>query len=78
VAYAYLVEAARQKPVLQALHAQIDPGTKEEKIYLSRVISVSGDQSSVPYLDKVSRDSDPDVSKEGLRALRSLRARLGI
>jgi hypothetical protein len=78
VAYAYLVEAARQKPVLQALYTQIDPGTKEEKIYLARVLSASGDQSSVPYLDKVSRDNDQDVSKEGLRALRSLRARLGI
>src|SRR5580700_4792181 len=76
VAYAYLVEAARQKPVLQALYTQIDPGTKEEKIYLARVLSVSGDQSSVPYLDKVSRDNDQDVAKEGLRALRSLRARL--
>jgi len=78
VAYAYLVESARQKPVLQALYTQIDPGTKEEKIYLARVLSASGDQSSVPYLDKVSRDNDQDVSKEGLRALRSLRARLGI
>jgi HEAT repeat protein len=78
VAYAYLVEAARQKPVLQALYTQIDPGTRDEKIYLSRVLSVSGDPSSVPYLDKVSRDNDQDVSKEGLRALRSLRARLGI
>src|SRR5579863_10538954 len=70
VAYAYLVEAARQKPVLQALYTQIDPGTKEEKIYLARVLSASGDQSAVPYLDKVSRDNDQDVSKEGLRALR--------
>jgi HEAT repeat protein len=78
VASAYLVEAARQKPVLQALYTQIDPGTKEEKIYLARVLSASGDQSSVPYLDKVSRDNDQDVSREGLRALRSLRARLGI
>ena len=78
VAYAYLVEAARQKPVLQALYTQIDPGTKEEKIYLARVLSASGDQSSVAYLDKLSRDNDQDVSKEGLRALRSLRARLGI
>ena len=77
VAYAYLVEAARQKPVLQALYTQIDPGTKDEKIYLARVLSVSGDQSSVSYLDKISRDNEQDVSKEGLRALRSLRARLG-
>ncbi|HEX4136886.1 MAG TPA: HEAT repeat domain-containing protein [Bryobacteraceae bacterium] len=77
-AYAYLVEAARRKPVLEALSLSIDPGSKEEKIYLARVLSASGDRSSVSYLDKVSRDSDQDVSKEGLRALRSLRARLGI
>jgi HEAT repeat protein len=77
VAYAYLVEAARQKPVLQALYTQIDPGTREEKIYLARILAASGDPSSVPYLDKVSRDNDQEVSKEGLRSLRSLRARLG-
>src|SRR5580658_3705200 len=77
VAYAYLVEAARQKPVLQALYTQIDPGSKEEKIYLARILAASGDPSSVPYLDKVSRDNDQEVSKEGLRSLRSLRARLG-
>ena len=29
-----------------------------------------------PYLDKTSRDSDSDVAQEGLRALRTLRARL--
>jgi HEAT repeat protein len=78
VAYAYLVEAARRKPVLMALEGQLDSGTKEEKIYLARVLSASGDQSSIPYLDKVSRDSDQDVAREGLRALRSLRARLKV
>jgi HEAT repeat protein len=78
VAYAYLVEAARRKPVLQALYVPIGEGTRDEKIHLARVLATSGDQASVPYLDKVSRDTDQDVSKEGLRALRSLRARLGI
>ncbi len=78
IAYAYLVEAARRKPVLRALEGQLDPGSKEEKIYLARVLSESGDQSSIPYLDKVSRDNDQDVAKEGLRALRSLRARLKV
>ncbi len=77
-AYAYLVEAARRKPVLQVLSTQFDQGTRDEKIYLARVLAASGDQSSVPYLDKVSRDPDADAAKEGLRALRSLRARLGI
>jgi len=78
VAYAYLVEGARRKPVLQALYGPLGQGTRDEKIYLARVLAASGDQASVPYLDKVSRDTDQDVSKEGLRALRSLRARLGI
>jgi HEAT repeat protein len=78
VAYAYLAEAARMKVVLESLYGQLDPGTREEKIYIARVIAASGDASSVPFLDKLSRDTDAEVSKEGLRALRSLRARLGI
>lgn len=78
VAYAYLVEAARQQPVLHVLYTQIDSGTKEEKIYIARVLAASGDAGSVSFLDKLSRDNDPDVAKEGLRAARSLRARLGI
>jgi hypothetical protein len=78
VVYAYLVEAARRKPVLQALYGPLGQGTRDEKIYLSRVLAASGDSDSVPYLDKTSRDTDNDVAQEGLRSLRSLRARLGI
>jgi len=78
VAYAYLVEAARQQPVLHVLYTQLDPGTKEEKIYIGRVLAASGDKGSVAFLEKLSRDNDPDVAKDGLRSLRSLRARLGI
>lgn len=77
-AFAYLVEAARKSTVLAALYGPLDQGTKEEKIYLSRVLARSGDAGSVPVLDKASRDDDKDVAQEGLRALRSLRARLGI
>jgi HEAT repeat protein len=78
VAYSYLAEAARRKPVLEALYKPLDEGTRDEKIYLSRVLAVSGDQNSLPYLDKISRDNEKDVAQEGLRALRSLKARLGI
>lgn len=78
VAYAYLVEAARQQAVLHVLYTQLDPGSKDEKIYLGRVIAASGDPGSQMFLDKLSRDTDPDVAREGLRSLRSLRARLGI
>jgi HEAT repeat protein len=78
VAFAYLSEAARRKPVLEALYGPLGEGTREEKIYLARVLAASGDQASIPYLDKVSRDSDKEVAQEGFRSLRSLRARLGL
>ena len=77
VAYSYLVEAARRKPVLEALYTALGNATPDEKIYIARVVMVSGDKSSIPWLEKISRDNQSDVSKEGLRALRSLRARLG-
>ncbi len=78
VAYAYLVEAARRPQVRAALYQPMVEGSRDEKIYLARVFALSGDQAAVPYVDKISRDNDPDVSSEGLRALRSLKARLGI
>jgi HEAT repeat protein len=77
IAYAYLVEAARRKPVLKALYGELETGSIDEKIYLARVLAASGDQSSIPYLDKMSRDADKEVAQESFRALRSLRARLG-
>jgi HEAT repeat protein len=78
VAYAYLVEAARHPQVRTALYGPMEQGSRDEKIYLARVFAVSGDKDSVPYLDKVSRDSDTEVAQDGLRSLRSLKARLGV
>ena len=78
VASAYLIEAARRPDVRTALYAAIGQGLRDEKIQLSRVLAASGDEGSVPYLEKLSRDSDGEVAQEGLRALRSLRTRLKI
>jgi HEAT repeat protein len=78
VVVAYLVEAARQPRVRSSLYAPMGQGTREEKIQLSRVLAVSGDEGSIPVLDQMSRDSDSEVAQEGLRALRSLRARLKV
>ena len=78
VASAYLIEAARNPPVRNALYGPLDQGTRDEKIQLSRILAASGDEASVPYLEKMSRDQDSEVAQEGLRALRSLRARLKI
>lgn len=77
-AVAYLVEAARQPKVRNVLYGPMDQGTREEKIQLSRVLSASGDEATIPHLEKVSRDQDSEVAQEGLRALRSLRARLKV
>jgi HEAT repeat protein len=75
-AYGFLVEAARTPAVRTLLYAPLASGTKDERIYLARVLARSGDKDSVPRLEQLSHDSDSTVAEEGLRALRSLKARL--
>jgi HEAT repeat protein len=75
VAYAYLVEAARDSRVRQALYPPLESGTREEKISLARVLARSGDKESIPRLEKLSNDADSEVAQEGLRALRTLGAK---
>jgi len=76
-AFPLLVEAARIAEVRFLLYKSLDTGTRDEKVYLARVLALSGDSASVPYLEKLSRDADAQVATEGLKALRELRARLG-
>ena len=59
-----------------AIYGMLGTATKDEKIQLSIVLSRSGDTDSVPSLEALSRDPDPDVAAEGIRSLRTLRARL--
>lgn len=75
-AFALLVELARTPDVRSALYRSMEHGTKDEKIQLARVLARSGDAGSVPELEKVSRDPDAEVAQEGLRAIRSVKARL--
>jgi len=76
VAFALLVELARDPKIRQPLYNAVAAGTKDEKIYLARILARSGDKESLPSLEKVSHDTDPDVAQEGVRALQNLRARL--
>lgn len=78
VAEAYLEEAARKKAVRTVLYGPLEKGTRDERINLAHVFAASGDVESVPYLDRMSRDNDKDVAQEGLRAMRSLKSRLGV
>ena len=72
----FLIELARDPRVRTSLYGAVDRGTKDEKIGLARVLARSGDRESLPYLEKISRDPDPEVAKEGLIAVRNLQARL--
>ena len=76
IATPYLAELARDPNVRAALYKPLLEGTKDEKIYLAEVLSRSGDKDSIPQLQKLSNDTDADVAKAGLRALRSLQDRL--
>jgi HEAT repeat protein len=76
VAYPFLVELARDKTVREALYGPMATGTKDEKINLARVMARSGDSGSVAPLEKLSRDTDPAVAQEGLKALRTLQSRM--
>jgi hypothetical protein len=40
------------------------------------VLARSGGAESVPYLQKLSNDTDGEVAQEGARALRNLQARI--
>jgi hypothetical protein len=72
----FLIELARDSEIRASLYPALASGTKDEKIYLARVLSRSGDKDSLPALEKVSQDADAEVAQEGLRALKNLRARL--
>lgn len=72
----FLMEAARERVVRDALYAPLETGTKDEKIQLAKILAASGDRSTIPHLEKASRDRDEQVAGEGLRALRNLQARL--
>ena len=76
VAFAYLVEAARDDQVRGALYPSLESGTRDEKISIARVLARSGDKDSIPRLQKLSSDTDAEVAQEGMRALRNLQARI--
>jgi hypothetical protein len=75
-AVAFLTELARDPKIRASLYPALTSGFKDEKIYLAQVMGRSGDKDSLPALEKVSQDADTDVAREGLRALKNLRARL--
>jgi HEAT repeat protein len=74
-AFPFLVELARATQVRQALYKPLLSGTKAEKIGICGVLARSGDQASVAELQKLNNDSDTEVARESLKAVRTLQAR---
>jgi hypothetical protein len=74
-AFPFLVEAAREERVRSALYRPLQSGTKDEKIGLLGVLARSGDKGSIPEVQKLTTDPDPEVAREALRAQRTLQAR---
>lgn len=74
VAQPYLAELARQKDQRQALiRALGTASTPDEKIGLAQALAGSGGADAIEPLDQLSKDPDPAVAREALRALRILR-----
>jgi HEAT repeat protein len=76
VASAFLIELTRQQPIRQSIYPLLGAATKDEKIQMSIILARSGDRDSVGPLEILSKDTDPEVAAEGIRSLRTLRARL--
>jgi HEAT repeat protein len=76
VAIAFLTELMRDLPVRQAIYPLIPTATRDEKTGLSVVLARSGDKDSLPYLENLQNDPDQEVAQEGIRSLRTLRARV--
>jgi HEAT repeat protein len=76
VAIAFVIELARDAEVRRTIYAMMPESTKDEKQQVAIVLARSGDRDSIPVLEGLSRDPDPDVAAEGIRSLRTLRSRL--
>jgi HEAT repeat protein len=72
----FLAELARKPEVLQKLYEPLKNGSNDQKKNLAQVVASSGNAESIPYLDELSHDPNPEVAQEAIRAAKSLKARL--
>ncbi len=72
----FLIELTRDPAVRRTIYTLIPKASKEVKMAVSYILGVSGDKDSIPVLEMLSMDPDSGVASEGIRGLRSLRARL--
>jgi HEAT repeat protein len=76
VAAPFLEEICRIPAVRQSLYPTLAQRTRAEKVELARILSLAGDQDTVPVLESLTRDPDTEVGLAASRAIRVLKARL--
>ena len=76
VAQPFLLELSRDPGVRRTLYNALNGATRDEKIYLGQVFAQVGDKETLRYLEAMATDSDPAVAEEGVRSLKTLKARI--
>lgn len=76
VAEPYLTELSRSVAARNGIAGFLRAANREEKIGIARVLASSGDRDVLPQLEWLTKDADPAVAEEGIRALRTLRSQL--
>jgi HEAT repeat protein len=75
VAQAYLRELTQEPDSPSLLYPYLNHSSAAVRKGLCSVLMFTGDRSSLPEVERLSRDSDSDVATEALRAMRAIRAR---
>jgi len=76
VSLAFLTELSRDPAARLTIYPNLERATKDEKTGICQVLAESGERESVPYLNGLKDDKDPEVAQVCLRSLRTLEARL--
>jgi HEAT repeat protein len=76
VAQPFLTELARDPGIRRTLYSALNNASRDEKIYLGQIFAITGDHDTVKYLETLAADTDTNVASEGVRSLKTLKARL--
>jgi HEAT repeat protein len=78
IAQSYLTELLRQGEVRKAIAPLLEEAgaTRDEKISIAQALAESGAADAVPLLEKLAKDTNPEVSVAATRSLRVLRSSL--
>jgi HEAT repeat protein len=75
IARPLLAELAADKSVRETLYPALERCNAREKIELAGVLAETGDQASLPALERMAGDSDPKVAQASHRGINAIRAR---